>query len=60
MLLALDAGQTNKRGPANISVLRRRAMDVARTDDKSGAIARKLKRAGWDHDFLLKLLGYMR
>ena len=47
-------------GPANIAVLRRRAMDVARTDDKPGAIARKLKRAGWDHDFLLKLLGHMR
>ena len=47
-------------GPANIAVLRRRALDVARRDTSKGSLATKLKRAGWDHDFLLKLLSQMR
>ena len=56
-----DSARNRKvHGPANLAVLRRRAMDVARADDKPGAIARKLKRARWDHGFLLKFLGYMR
>ena len=47
-------------GPANIAVLRRRAPDVARTDTSKGSLTEKIKRAGWDDDFLLKLLGHMR
>ncbi len=41
-------------------MLRRRALDVARADKTKGSLAEKLKRAGWDNDFLLKLLGQMR
>ena len=47
-------------GPANIAVLRRRTLDVARRDTSKGSLAIKLKRAGWDHDFLLKLILQMR
>jgi predicted transposase YbfD/YdcC len=47
-------------GPANIAVLRRRALDLARRDTSKGSLAVKLKRAGWDHDFLLKILSQMR
>ena len=56
-----DAARNRKdNGPANIAVLRRRALDVARADKTKGSLAEKLKRAGWDDDFLLKLLGQMR
>ena len=56
-----DAARNRKdHGPANIAVLRRRALDVARLDTSKGSLSEKLKRAGWDDDFLLKLLGQMR
>jgi hypothetical protein len=56
-----DAARTRKdNGPANIAVLRRRALDAARLDKSKGSLAEKLKRAGWDDDFLLKLLRQMR
>ena len=57
-----EDAQRNRRdnGPANIAVLRRRALDVARRDTSKGSLAIKLKRAGWDHDFLLKMLEQMR
>jgi predicted transposase YbfD/YdcC len=47
-------------GPANIAVLRRRALDVARLDSSKGSLTGKLKRAGWNDDFMLKLLSQMR
>ena len=56
-----DSARNRKdNGPANIAVLRRRALDVVRADTSKGSMAEKLKRAGWDHDFLLKLLHQMR
>jgi len=56
-----DAARNRRdNGPANIAVLRRRALDVARRDTSKGSLAVKLKRAGWDHDFLLHMLGQMR
>jgi predicted transposase YbfD/YdcC len=57
-----EDAQRNRRdnGPANIAVLRRRALDVARRDTSKGSLAIKLKRAGWDHDFLLNMLSQMR
>jgi len=56
-----DAARNRRdNGPANIAVLRRRALDVARRDTSKGSLATKLKRAGWDHDFLLQMLGQMR
>jgi predicted transposase YbfD/YdcC len=57
-----EDGARNRKdnAPANIAVLRRRALDVARADTSKGSMPEKIKRAGWDHDFLLKLLHQMR
>ena len=55
-----DARNRKDHGPANIAVLRRRARDVARTDKSKGSLSVKLKRAGWNDDFMLKLLRQMR
>jgi predicted transposase YbfD/YdcC len=56
-----DAARNRKdNGPANIAVIRRRALDVARLDQSKGSLTVKLKRAGWDDQFLLKLLTQMR
>ena len=56
-----DGGVNRKdNGPAIIAVLRRRSLDVARRDKTKGSLTEKLKRAGWDDEFLLKLLGQMR
>lgn len=56
-----DAARNRKdNGPANIAVIRRRALDVARVDTSKGSLTGKLKRAGWDDEFMLKLLSQMR
>lgn len=56
-----DAARNRKdNGPANIAVLRRRALDVARLDQSKGSLTTKLKRAGWNNAFMLKLLCQMR
>ena len=52
-----DAARNRKdNGPANIAVLRRRALDVARRDTSKGSLSIKLQRAGWDNVFLLSIL----
>ena len=43
-------------GLANIAVLRRRALDVVRRDQSKRLLSIKLKRPGWDDDFLLSRL----
>ena len=56
-----DAARNRKdNGPANIAVIRRRALDVARLDKTKGSLTEKLKRAGWNDDFMLQLLNQMR
>ena len=56
-----DAARNRKdNGPANIAVLRRRARDLVAADTGKGSLAVKLKRAGWDPDYRLKLLSQMR
>ena len=56
-----DAARNRKdNGPANIAVIRRRALDVARLDQSKGSLSAKLKRAGWNHEFMLKLLSQLR
>jgi len=35
-------------------------LDVARIDKSKGSLTGKLKRAGWDDDFMLRLLSQMR
>ena len=48
-----DARNRMDHGPDNIVVLRRRARDVVARDKSKGSLAVKLKRAGWDEDFLI-------
>lgn len=48
-------------GPANLAVLRRLALNVARAHpDTTTSLRLKLKRAGWNDNFLLELVGHMR
>ncbi len=52
-----DSARNRKdNGAANIAILRRRALDVARRDTSKGSLSIKLKRAGWSDTFLLSLL----
>jgi predicted transposase YbfD/YdcC len=52
-----DAARNRKdNGPGNIAILRRRALDVVRRDTSKDSLSIKLKRAGWDDDFLRKVL----
>lgn len=43
-----------------LAVLRRLALNVARTDADTASVRRKLKRAGWNNEYLLSLLSQMR
>ncbi len=48
-------------GPANLAVIRRLALNIARTHpDKKTSLRRKLLRAGWDDAFLFDLIRHMR
>ena len=52
-----DAARNRKdNSPGNIAILRRRALDVMRRDTSKGSLSIKLKRAGWDDDFLRNVL----
>ncbi len=46
--------------PLNLAVLRRLALNIARSNPAKGSIRGKLKRAAWDHAFLSTLLAQMR
>lgn len=47
--------------PANLAVLRRLALNLARAHpDNTTSLRGKLKRAGWNDDFLFELLAHMR
>jgi len=43
-------------GPENIALLRRLAINLAKLEGSKGSLKGKLKRAGWDDDFLTSLL----
>ncbi|MEI9888508.1 MAG: ISAs1 family transposase [Rhizomicrobium sp.] len=48
-------------GPANLAVLRRLALNIARAHpDKKTSLRRKLLRAGWDEAFLFDIIKHMR
>ena len=47
--------------PANLAVLRRLALNIARADpDQKTSLRAKLKRAGWDERFMFDMLANMR
>ena len=62
VILDEDLARNRKdNGPANLAVLRRLALNVARAHpDTSTSLRLKLKRAGWNDAFLFELLGHMR
>jgi predicted transposase YbfD/YdcC len=57
-----DAARNRKdNGPANLAVLRRLALNIARAHpDTKTSLRRKLLHAGWDNDFLFDLIRHMR
>ena len=62
--VVLDEDQARSRkdyAPENLAVMRRLALNVARMHpDAKSSMRAKLKRAGWDENFLLELLLNMR
>jgi len=44
-------------GPENLGLLRRLAFNIAKQEPSRGSMRGKLKRAGWDNSFLIRLLG---
>ena len=61
-----DAKRNRKdHGPENIALLRRLALNLAKLEGSKGSMKGKLKRAGWNDEFLARLLsqfakGHMR
>lgn len=62
VLLDEDLARNRKdNGPANLAILKRLALNVARAQpDKTLSLRAKLKRAGWDDTFLFDMLGHMQ
>jgi predicted transposase YbfD/YdcC len=61
VLLDEDLARSRKdHAPANLAVLRRLALNIARIHPAKTSLRGKLKRAGWDEAFLLDMLHHMR
>lgn len=59
--LAEDRVHTRNDNTAeNIAILRRLALNLLRADTAKGSIRLKIKKAGWQNDYLLTLLSQMR
>jgi predicted transposase YbfD/YdcC len=43
-------------GPANLAILRKLALNLLRSHPDKASLRRKIKKAGWDDDFLITLL----
>jgi len=43
-------------GPQNLAILRRIALNMARTEPTKISMRGKLKKAGWNNDFILDLI----
>ena len=43
-------------GPHNLTILRRMALNLVRTETSKGSLRKKLRRAAWNDDFLAKVL----
>jgi predicted transposase YbfD/YdcC len=57
--VTMNEDQTRNRldhGPENIALLRRLALNLAKLEGSKGSMKGKLKKAGWDNDFLTRLL----
>jgi predicted transposase YbfD/YdcC len=59
--LAEDAARSRKdNAPQNLALIRKLALNILRAHPEKGSIKGKIKRAGWNDDFLLSLLAHMR
>lgn len=57
VVLNEDQNRTRKdHGPKNLAVLRHMALNIVRKETSKGSMRVKLKRAGWNSDFLTTLL----
>jgi predicted transposase YbfD/YdcC len=57
--VVLDEDRARSRkdhGPENLALLRRLALNLARLEPSKGSLRGKLKRAGWDNQFLARML----
>jgi len=57
--VTLDEDQSRARkdhAPENLALLRRLALNILRANPDKGSIRGKIKRAGWDDNFLVRLL----
>lgn len=56
-----DAARNRKdHGPQNLSILRKLALNIIRQHPDKASIRRKIKKAGWDDQFLISLIAHMR
>lgn len=64
-VLDVDFGEDGARSrkdhaPQNLALVRKLALNLLRQHPDKGSIKGKIKRAGWNDDFLLSLLAHMR
>jgi predicted transposase YbfD/YdcC len=56
-----DAVRSRKdNAPQNLALIRKLALNLIRQNPDKGSIKGKIKRAAWDNDFLVSILGHMR
>jgi len=56
-----DAARNRKdHGPQNLSTLRKIALNLIRQHPDKASIRRKIKKAGWDDEFLISMIAHMR
>lgn len=61
VVLDEDLVRTRKdHGARNLAVLRRLSLNLLRAHPDKGSLRGKIKRAGWDNDFLYSILAHMR
>ena len=56
-----DAARNRKdHGPQNLSTLRKLALNIIRQHPDKASIRRKIKKAGWDDQYLISIIAHMR
>jgi predicted transposase YbfD/YdcC len=55
-----DARNRNNHGPANLSVIRRMALDIVPASPDNISLRRKINRARWDRNYLIQPFAYLR
>lgn len=56
-----DSARNRKdHGPRNLAMVRKIALNIVRRSTDKASLRRRVKKAGWDDQFLLSLLGHMR